>query len=109
MYDKDKTEILNYIKKKEDEIKEKEDEIKVLNSRIDLLKETLEIKTGIVKNVKDDYSSMVWDIKGLENKIDNMKMDYSRMERKVKANSVMVYIQPFIWSAVWFFMQWLLK
>lgn len=102
MYDKSKVEILNYIK-------EKDDEIKVLNSRIDLLKEVLEIKTGIVKNVKDDYSSMIWDIKGLENKIDSMKMDYSRMERKVKANSVMVYIQPFIWSAVWFFMNWLMK
>ena len=109
MYDKSKVEILNYIKEKDDKIKEKDDEIKVLNSRIDLLKEVLEIKTGIVKNVKDDYSSMIWDIKGLENKIDSMKMDYSRMERKVKANSVMVYIQPFIWSAVWFFMNWLMK
>ena len=102
MYDKSKAEMLEYIK-------EKDDEIKVLNSRIDLLKETLEIKTGIVKNVKDDYSSMVWDIKGLENEIENIKMDYSRMERKVKANSVIVYIQPFIWSACWFFVQWLLK
>lgn len=102
MYDKSKAEMLEYLK-------EKDDEIKVLNSRIDLLKETLEIKTGIVKNVKDDYSSMIWDIKELENKIDNMEMDYSRMERKVKANSVMVYIQPFIWSAVWFFMNWLMK
>lgn len=102
MYDKSKTEILNYIK-------EKDDEIKVLNSRIDILKETLEIKSDIVKDVKSDYSSMIWDIKGLEDKIDNMKMDYSRMERKVKANSVMVYIQPFVWSACWFFVQWLLK
>ena len=120
MYDKEKTEILNYIKKKDDEIKEKEDEIKVLNSRIDLLKETLEIKSGIaedvkkdyssiVKDVKSDYSSMIWNIKGLENEIENIKMDYSRMERKVKANSFMVYIQPLIWSACWFFMQWLLK
>lgn len=109
MYDKSKAEMLEYLKAKDDEIKEKDDEIKVLNSRIDLLKETLEIKTGIVKNVKDDYSSMVWDIKALEDDIDNMKMDYSRMERKVKANSVMVYIQPFIWSAVWFFMNWLMK
>ena len=102
MYDKSKAEILNYIK-------EKDDEIKVLNSRIDILKETLEIKSDIVKDVKSDYSSMIWDIKGLEDKINNMKMDYSRMERKVKANSVMVYIQPFVWSACWFFMQWLLK
>ena len=102
MYDKNKAEILNYIK-------EKDDEIKVLNSRIDILKETLEIKSDIVKDVKSDYSSMIWDIKGLEDKIDNMKMDYSRMERKVKANSVMVYIQPFVWSACWFFVQWLLK
>lgn len=102
MYDKSKTEILNYIK-------EKDDEIKVLNSRIDILKETLEIKSDIVKDVKSDYSSMIWDIKGLEDKIDNMKMDYSRMERKVKANSVMVYIQPFVWSACWFFVNWLLK
>lgn len=109
MYDKSKAEMLEYLKAKDDEIKEKEDEIKVLNSRIDILKETLEIKSGIVKDVKDDYSSMIWDIKGLENKIDNMKMDYSRMERKVKANSVMVYIQPFIWSACWFFVNWLLK
>lgn len=109
MYDKSKAEMLEYLKAKDDEIKEKEDEIKVLNSRIDLLKETLEIKTGIVKNVKDDYSSMFWDIKGLDNEIENIKMDYSRMERKVKANSVMVYIQPFIWSAVWFFMNWLMK
>ena len=102
MYDKSKTEILNYIK-------EKDDEIKVLNSRIDILKETIEFNSGLVKNVNDDYSRMIWDIKGLEDKIDNMKMDYSRMERKVKANSVMVYIQPFVWSACWFFMQWLLK
>lgn len=102
MYDKNKAEILNYIK-------EQNDEIKVLNSRIDILKETLEIKSDIVKDVKSDYSSMIWDIKGLEDKIDNMKMDYSRMERKVKANSVMVYIQPFVWSACWFFVQWLLK
>ena len=102
MYDKSKTEILNYIK-------EKDDEIKVLNSRIDVLKETIEIKSDIVKDVKSDYSSMIWDIKGLEDKIDNMKMDYSRMERKVKANSIMVYIQPFVWSACWFFVQWLLK
>ena len=102
MYDKSKAEILNYIK-------EKDDEIKVLNSRIDILKETLEIKSDIVKDVKSDYSSMIWDIKGLEDKINNMKMDYSRMERKVKANSVMVYIQPFVWSACWFFVQWLLK
>ena len=102
MYDKSKAEILNYIK-------EQNDEIKVLNSRIDLLKETLEIKSDIVKDVKSDYSSMIWDIKGLEDKIDNMKMDYNRMERKVKANSVMVYIQPFVWSACWFFVQWLLK
>lgn len=102
MYDKSKAEILNYIKKQDDEIK-------ALNDRIDLLKETLEIKSDIVKDVKSDYSSMIWDIKGLEDKIDNMKMDYSRMERKVKANSVMVYIQPFVWSACWFFMQWLLK
>ena len=120
MYDKSKAEILNYIKKKDDEIKEKEDEIKVLNSRIDLLKETLEIKSGIaedvkkdyssiVKDVKSDYSSMIWNIKGLENEIENIKMDYSRMERKVKANSFMVYIQPLIWSACWFFVQWLLK
>ena len=102
MYDKNKAEILEYIKKKDDEIK-------VLNSRIDVLKETLEIKSDIVKDVKSDYSSMIWDIKGLEDKIDNMKMDYSRMERKVKANSVMVYIQPFVWSVCWFFVQWLLK
>ena len=102
MYDKSKTEILNYIK-------EKDDEIKVLNSRIDVLKETIEIKSDIVKDVKSDYSSMIWDIKALEDEIDNMKMDYSRMERKVKANSVMVYIQPFVWSACWFFVQWLLK
>ena len=102
MYDKSKAEMLEYIKGKDDEIK-------VLNSRIDLLKETLEIKSDIVKDVKSDYSSMIWDIKGLEDKIDNMKMDYSRMERKVKANSVMVYIQPFVWSACWFFVQWLLK
>ena len=102
MYDKSKAEILNYIK-------EKDDEIKVLNSRIDILKETLEIKSDIVKDVKSDYSSMIWDIKGLEDKIDNMKMDYSRMERKVKANSVMVYIQPFVWSVCWFFVNWLLK
>ena len=102
MYDKSKAEILEYIKKKDDEIK-------VLNSRIDILKETLEIKSDIVKDVKSDYSSMIWDIKGLEDKIDNMKMDYSRMERKVKANSVMVYIQPFVWSACWFFVNWLLK
>ena len=102
MYDKNKAEMLEYIKGKDDEIK-------VLNSRIDLLKETLEIKSDIVKDVKSDYSSMIWDIKGLEDKIDNMKMDYSRMERKVKANSVMVYIQPFVWSACWFFVQWLLK
>ena len=102
MYDKNKAEILEYIKKKDDEIK-------VLNSRIDILKETLEIKSDIVKDVKSDYSSMIWDIKGLEDKIDNMKMDYSRMERKVKANSVMVYIQPFVWSVCWFFVQWLLK
>lgn len=102
MYDKSKAEMLEYIKGKNDEIK-------VLNSRIDLLKETLEIKSGIVKDVKSDYSSMIWDIKGLENKIDNMKMDYSRMERKVKFNSIAIYIQPFVWSACWFFMQWLLK
>ena len=102
MYDKNKAEILNYIK-------EKDDEIKVLNSRIDILKETIEFNSGLVKSVNDDYSRMIWDIKGLEDKIDNMKMDYSRMERKVKANSVMVYIQPFIWSACWFFVQWLLK
>ena len=102
MYDKSKAEMLEYIKGKDDEIK-------VLNSRIDILKETLEIKSDIVKDVKSDYSSMIWDIKGLEDKIDNMKMDYSRMERKVKANSVMVYIQPFIWSACWFFVNWLLK
>lgn len=102
MYDKSKAEMLEYIKGKDDEIK-------VLNSRIDLLKETLEIKSGIVKDVKSDYSSMIWDIKGLENKIDNMKMDYSRMERKVKFNSIAIYIQPFVWSACWFFMQWLLK
>ena len=102
MYDKSKAEMLEYIKGKDDEIK-------VLNSRIDILKETLEIKSDIVKDVKSDYSSMIWDIKGLEDKIDNMKMDYSRMERKVKANSVMVYIQPFVWSACWFFVQWLLK
>ena len=102
MYDKSKAEMLEYIKGKDDEIK-------VLNSRIDLLKEILEIKSDIVKDVKSDYSSMIWDIKGLEDKIDNMKMDYSRMERKVKANSVMVYIQPFVWSACWFFVQWLLK
>ena len=102
MYDKSKAEMLEYIKGKDDEIK-------VLNSRIDLLKETLEIKSDIVKDVKSDYSSMIWDIKGLEDKIDNMKMDYSRMERKVKANSVMVYIQPFVWSVCWFFVNWLLK
>ena len=102
MYDKSKAEMLEYIKGKDDEIK-------VLNSRIDVLKETLEIKSDIVKDVKSDYSSMIWDIKGLEDKIDNMKMDYSRMERKVKANSVMVYIQPFVWSVCWFFVQWLLK
>ena len=102
MYDKSKAEMLEYIKGKDDEIK-------VLNSRIDLLKETLEIKSDIVKDVKSDYSSMIWDIKGLEDKIDNMKMDYSRMERKVKANSVIVYIQPFVWSVCWFFVQWLLK
>ena len=120
MYDKEKTEILNYIKKKDDEIKEKEDEIKVLNSRIDLLKETLEIKSGIaedvkkdyssiVKDVKSDYSSMIWNIKALEDEIHNIKIGYSRMERKVKFNSVMVYIQPFVWLAGWFFVQWLLK
>ena len=102
MYDKNKAEILNYIKKKDDEIK-------VLNSRIDLLKETIEFNSGLVKSVNDDYSRMIWDIKALEDEIDNMKMDYSRMERKVKANSVMVYIQPFVWSACWFFVQWLLK
>lgn len=102
MYDKSKAEMLEYIKGKDDEIK-------VLNSRIDILKETLEIKSDIVKDVKSDYSSMIWDIKGLEDKIDNMKMDYSRMERKVKANSVMVYIQPFVWSVCWFFVNWLLK
>ena len=102
MYDKSKTEMLEYLKAKDDEIK-------VLNSRIDLLKETIEFNSGLVKNVNDDYSRMIWDIKGLEDKIDNMKMDYSRMERKVKANSVMVYIQPFVWSACWFFMQWLLR
>lgn len=102
MYDKSKAEMLEYIKKKEDEIM-------VLNSRIDVLKETLEIKSGIVKDVKKDHSSMVWGIKGLENEIENIKMDYSRMERKVKANTVMVYIQPFIWSACWFFVNWLLR
>lgn len=102
MYDKSKAEMLEYIKGKDDEIK-------VLNSRIDILKETLEIKSDIVKDVKSDYSSMIWDIKGLEDKIDNMKMDYSRMERKVKANSIMVYIQPFVWSVCWFFVNWLLK
>ena len=113
MYDKSKVEMLEYLKAKDDEIK-------VLNSRIDLLKETLEIKSGVVEDVKKDYSSivkdvksdylsMIWNIKGLEDKIDNMKMDYNRMERKVKANSVMVYIQPFVWSACWFFVQWLLK
>lgn len=102
MYDKSKAEMLEYIKKKDDEIK-------VLNSRIDILKETLEIKSDIVKDVKSDYSSMIWDIKGLEDKIDNMKMDYSRMERKVKFNSIAIYIQPFVWSACWFFVQWLLK
>lgn len=109
MYDKSKTEILEYLKLKDDEIKEKEDEIKVLNSRIDLLKETLEIKNGIVKNVKDDYSSMVWDIKRLEDDIENIKMDYSRMERKLKFNSISIYVQPFVWTAGWLFAQWLMR
>lgn len=102
MYDKSKAEMLEYLKAKDDEIK-------VLNSRIDVLKDNIEFDSGLVKSINDDYSSMIWDIKGLEDKIDNMKMDYSRMERKVKTNSVMVYIQPFVWSACWFFVQWLLK
>lgn len=102
MYDKSKAEILNYVK-------EKDDEIKVLNSRIDILKESIEFNSGLVKNVNSDYSSMIWDIKALEDEISNIKMGYGRMERKVKFNSVMVYIQPFIWSAVWFFMNWLMK
>ena len=102
MYDKSKAEMLEYLKAKDDEVK-------VLNSRIDILKETLEIKSDIVKDVKSDYSRMIWDIKGLEDEIENIKMDYSRMERKVKFNSIAIYIQPFVWSACWFFVQWLLK
>ena len=102
MYDKSKAEMLEYLKLKDDEIK-------VLNSRIDVLKESIEFNSGLVKNVNSDYSSMIWDIKALEDEISNIKMGYGRMERKVKFNSVMVYIQPFIWSACWFFMQWLLK
>lgn len=102
MYDKSKVEILNYIKKKDDEIK-------VLNSRIDVLKDNIEFDSDIVKDVKSDYSRMIWDIKALEDEIHNIKMGYSRMERKVKFNSIAIYIQPFIWSACWFFVQWLLK
>ena len=109
MYDKSKVEMLEYLKAKDDEIKEKEDEIKVLNSRINILKETLEIKSGIVEDVKKDYSSMIWDIKGLENEIENIKMDYSRMERKLKFNNISIYIQPFVWTAGWLFAQWLLR
>lgn len=102
MYDKSKVEILNYIKKKDDEIK-------VLNSRINVLKDNIEFDSGLVKSINDDYSRMIWDIKALEDEIHNIKMGYSRMERKVKFNSIAIYIQPFIWSACWFFVQWLLK
>lgn len=102
MYDKSKAEILNYIK-------EQNDEIEVLNARIDLLKESNDFHYGLLKNLSDECSNVFWNNKDLENRLKNLKMDYSRMERKVKANSVMVYIQPFIWSAVWFFMNWLLK
>lgn len=107
--DNKEQEIVEYLKEKDDEIKEKEGEIKVLNSRINILKETLEIKSGIVEDVKKDYSSMIWDIKGLENEIENIKMDYSRMERKLKFNSISIYVQPFVWTAGWLFAQWLLR
>lgn len=102
MYDKNKAEILEYLKLKDDEIKE-------LNSRIDLLKKSNDFHYGLLKNLSDECSNVFWDSKDLENRLKNLRMDYSRMERKVKANSVMVYIQPFVWSACWFFMQWLLK
>ena len=102
MYDKSKAEMLEYLKLKDDEIKE-------LNSRIDLLKEGNDFHYGLLKNLSDECSNVFWGSKDLENRLKNLRMDYSRMERKVKANSVMVYIQPFIWSAVWFFMNWLMK
>ena len=102
MYDKSKAVMLEYLKLKDDEIKE-------LNSRIDLLKESNDFHYGLLKNLSDECSNVFWDSKDLENRLKNLRMDYSRMERKVKANSVMVYIQPFVWSACWFFMQWLLK
>lgn len=102
MYDKSKVEMLEYLKSKDDEIK-------VLNSRIDLLKETVKYNTEDIKQVSDKYAYDYWGNKSLKRQVEDIELKYSRMERKVKANSVMVYIQPFIWSAVWFFMNWLLK
>lgn len=102
MYDKSKSELLKYIKKQDDEIK-------VLNSRIDLLSEATRMNTEDIKNLRENYTYVYWENDTRETAIKNIKLDYSRMERKVKTASVMVYIQPFIWSAVWFFMNWLLK
>jgi len=102
MYDKSKTEILNYIKKQDDEIK-------ALNDRIDFLMEATRMNTEDIKNLRENYTYAYWENDTRETALKNIKLDYSRMERKVKTANIMVYIQPFIWSAVWFFMNWLMK
>lgn len=102
MYDKSKTEMLEYLKLKDDEIKE-------LNSRIDILKDANDFHYGLLRNLNDECSNVFWGNKDLEKELKNLKIDFKRIERNLKFNNISIYAQPFIWSAVWFFMQWLLK
>lgn len=102
MYDKSKVEMLEYLKAKDDEIK-------ALNSMVELLRERNEFNFGLWRNLNEEYLNAFWNSKDLERKVDNLKIDYKRMERKLKLTNIAVYIQPIIWSACWLFVQWLLK
>lgn len=102
MYDKSKAEMLEYIKKKDDEIK-------ALNDRIDLLEEDVDSNTEDIKEVSEKYTHAYWGIKGTERDIADLVNESFHMKRRLNVNTGLVIVQPVLWGICWALISWLMK